>query len=154
MSPTAKKHFDAINGGAVTKTNVIGIRKALNHVERLRAGWSGNRSNVTPEEADAIEYALRLHEPHVTGALHESGLKLLRSPRWRKRFNERQHGIISRLDHFKLVRFDRLGRSCTTVPVYRAVDVTGQSFLFRNVPWQSAMHTGEPSGPIDMGDGR
>lgn len=143
----------AIEAGTVTKTNVIGIRKAINHVERLRAGWSGNRSNVTPEEADTLEEALRRHEPRVVGELHESGLKLLRSPRWRKRWNERQAAIIEHLDRFALVRFDRIGQT-NAVPVYRAISNDRGSFLFRNVPWQTANYTGEPSGPIDMGENR
>lgn len=78
--------------------------------------------------------------------------KLLRSPRYRKRWNERQRGIIERLDHFKLVRFDLVGGHA--IPVYRAVATTGQSFLFRNVPWQTAYYSGEQSGPIDTGENR
>lgn len=155
MSPTFKKHLAAIEAGEVTKTNVIGIRKAINHVERLRAGWSGNRSNVAPHEADALEVALAQREPRVLGELHDSGLKLLRSPRWRKRWNERQAGIIERLDHFSLVRFDRIGASgIQAIPVYRAVATTGQSFLFRNIPWQTAYYAGEETGPVDIGENR
>jgi hypothetical protein len=150
-----QKHLAAIEAGEVTKTNVIGIRKAINHVERLRAGWSGNRSSVAPHEADALEVALAQREPRVLGELHDSGLKLLRSPRWRKRWNERQAGIIERLDHFNLVRFDRIGaNSVQAIPVYRAVATTGQSFLFRNIPWQSAYYAGEQSGPVDVGENR
>src|SRR3954470_14334187 len=87
-STTAERHFNAIADGRVTKSNVIGIRKAINHVERLRAGYSGNRSSVTPDQAAWLERALADREPHVVGELHESGLKLLRSPRYRKRWNE------------------------------------------------------------------
>lgn len=146
---TAERHMAAIQSGEVTKTNVIGIRKAVNHAERLRAGFTGNRSAVTIPEANALETALEHREPRVVGELHESGLVVLRSPRWRKRWNEKQAGIIERLDHFKLARFDRIGsRGAHAVPVYRAVDVTGQSFLFRNVPWQSAHYSGEESGPV------
>lgn len=145
---TAERHMAAIQSGEVTKTNVIGIRKAVNHAARLRAGWSA-RSAVTIPEANALETALEHHEPRVVGELHESGLAVLRSPRWRKRWNEKQAGIIERLDHFKLARFDRIGsRGAHAVPVYRAVDVTGQSFLFRNVPWQTAYYSGEESGPV------
>jgi hypothetical protein len=151
---TAERHFNAIADGRVTKSNVIGIRKAINHVERIRAGYSGNRSSVTPDEAAWLERALADREPHVVGELHESGLKLLRSPRYRKRWNEAQAGIISRLDHFALVRFDRMGRNGThAIPVYRAVAATGQSFLFRNIPWQTAYYEGEESGPVVVGEG-
>lgn len=150
----AQRHLAAIAFGAVTKSNVIGIRKAINHVERLRAGWSGNRSNVTPAEADAIEAALADREPAIADtALHNSGLKLLRSPRWRKRFSEEQLAIINdRHVLFSLVRFDRIGpRGMYAVPVYRAASFGG-SFLFRNIPWQSASAYGEESGPTIVQD--
>lgn len=146
---TAQRHLDAIAGGTVTRTNIIGIRKAINHVERLRAGWSGNRSNVTPEEADAIEAALAKREPAVLGELHDTGLKILRSRRWHRRFNDAQRAIID-APHvlFSLVRFDRIGNKGThAVPVYRASGFAG-NFLFRNVSWQSAEYLGEESGPV------
>lgn len=153
MKTAAQRHLAAIEAGQVTKSNVIGIRKALAHVDRLRRGWPGNRSNATPAEADEIEEALRLCEPTVTGELYETGMKVLRSPRWRKRWNERQAAIIAwpraRID---LVRFDRVGEHGQyLVPVYRVIGLRG-SFLFRNLPWQTAYYIGEPSGPIDMGE--
>lgn len=143
----AQRHLNAIERGEVTKTNVIGIRKALNHVERLRAGWPGNRSSVTPAEADVLEAALARLQPTVTGELHESGLKVLRSPRYSKRWNDRQAAIIERLDRFALVRFDRIG-DAQTVPVYRAISNDRGTFLFRNIPWQSTYYRGEQSGPV------
>lgn len=147
MSATAKKHLDAINAGTVDKTNVIGIRKAINHVERLRAGYSGNRSSVTPEQADALEYAIRLHRPRVVGELHETGLKVLRSPRYAKRWTDWQRKAIDALDHFRLVGFERIDGTHAT-PVYAvwakvppkgdALDGgTYEAFWFRNVAWQS-----------------
>lgn len=139
----------AIEAGAVTKTNVIGIRKAINHVERLRHGWSGNRSNVTAEEADTIEAALKAREPRVAGELFLSGLDILESPRWRDRFTGNERDIIEDLDVIKLVRFDRFGRNGEySVPVYRALGRSGDSFLYRNIPWQSAHYNGEQSGPV------
>lgn len=131
-------HLAAINGGTVTKTQVIGIRKAINHVERIRAGFSGNRSNATAEELFEIEKRLRMREPIVTGELHTSGLKLLRDPRYAKRFDERQRCVIEASDaHFQLVRYDRCGRRGEyAVPVYRIIGGSG-NFLFRNIAWQS-----------------
>jgi len=37
---TFQKHIDAIASGSVTKTNIIGLRKALNAEGRRRAGLS------------------------------------------------------------------------------------------------------------------
>jgi hypothetical protein len=145
---TAKKHLDAIASGRVTKSNVIGIRKAINHVERLRAGWSGNRSNVTPEQCDEIEAALERRQPLVIGELHESGLALLRSKRYAKRLAN-YVDVIGNLKAFHLVRFDRIGRDGShAVPVYRATAGGENFFYFRNVPWQTAWTSGEESGPV------
>jgi hypothetical protein len=137
------RHLAAVNAGTVEKTNIIGIRKAINELER-------NARNP-PEESDALfelECAIKEHRPRVTGALHDSGLKVLRNPRYAKRWNEREAGIISRLHHFELIRFDRVGpRGRYGQPVYRAVDVVGQSFAFRNIPWQTAYYGGLDDGP-------
>lgn len=137
------RHTAAINAGTVEKTNVIGIRKAINAMERN--AWN------EPEMVDAqfeLEQAIAERRPTVVGALHDSGVKVLRNPRYAKRWNERERGIIDRLHHFELVRFDRLGaRGRYSVPVYRAVGVTGQGFAFRNVPWQTAYYAGLDDGP-------
>ncbi len=145
---TFQRHLDAIAGGTVTKSNVIGIRKAINHVERLRAGWSGNRSNVTPEQCDTLETALERRQPLVIGALHESGLALLRSKRYAKRLAN-YADVIANLKAFHLVRFDRIGNGGRyAVPVYRATAGGENYFYFRNIPWQSAWTSGEESGPV------
>lgn len=145
------KHMAAIKGGTVTKTNVIGIRKAINHAERLRAGYTGNRSNATVAEVDAIEAALAAREPIVTGELHESGLKVLRNPRYAKRFDSAQRAIIEASDaFFQLVRFDLVDNGMHAVPVYRII-AKGGNFLFRNVSWQTAAYTRDDdviSGPV------
>lgn len=152
MAPTtAQRHLAAIESKRITKTNVIGIRKALSHVDRIRAGWSGNRCNVTPAEADAMESALSTHQPAVVCDLHNSGIALLRSPRYRKRFNAEQTAIINAPDiRFNLIRFDREGRS-TIVPVYRVTSAAGQ-FCFRNLPWQAAWVEELESGPVIVPD--
>lgn len=155
MNATIKKHLAAIEAGAVTKTNVIGIRKALNVAERQYQSLSTSRTSprVSNEDASELLRAIRRHEPEVTGELHESGLKVLRSPRWRKRWTEREAAIIERLYRFGLVRFDFIGRDrLNAVPVYRAIASTGESFLFRNIPWQSAYYMGEESGPVAVGE--
>lgn len=144
-----EKHLAAINAGTVAKTNIIGIRKALAHVDRIRAGWSGNRSNATSEGADALEYALKLHRPRVVGELHETGLRVLRSPRYAKRLADFADSIAA-LDHFRLIRFDRdnYGHGDFIVPVYAAWSKippkgdamdggTYEAFRFRVVSWQS-----------------
>lgn len=145
---TFERHKAAILRGEITKTNVIGIRKALNHAARLCDGFSGNRSNVTVAEARELHRLLIAREPRVVGDLHETGLKVLRSRRWRNRFTDRQAIIIERLDHFRLVGFDQLDTGLHHVPVYRAVSRSGWDFCFRNIPWQSAVYQGEPSGPM------
>ena len=135
----ANKHLEAILAGEVTKTNVTGIRKAINAMERRREGYSTSRTSprLTPDDVFAIEQALAEHEPVVVGELHETGLKLLRSPRYAKRLAQVKAIVDSPALHFKLVAFDRIGpRGEYAVPVYRA-HRGDASFLFRNIPWQS-----------------
>jgi hypothetical protein len=148
MNATIKNHLAAIQKGVVTKTNVIGIRKTIAHAERLRRGWSGNRLNATPADADALEAALSKSKPVVVGALHDSGVKLLQSKRYAGRFTERQARAINSIRKFRLLRFDRVGdREQALVPVYLALSPFG-SFAFRNIPWQTAYYAGEESGPV------
>lgn len=142
------RHMAAIVSGNVTKSNVIGLRKAINHVARLEARYSGNRSNATPQEVRDALAALERVKPIVRGDLHESGVRLVTSPRYRKRL-ERVAETVEFLQEFRLVGFDRLGDKCLhSVPVYRAVASNGGWFEFRNVPWQSAVALGEDSGPV------
>jgi hypothetical protein len=132
------KHLAAIYSGEVTRGNVIGIRKALNAGARLEQGLDiGRTSPQVPYEVLAsIVTALRQHEPKVIGELHESGLKVLRNPRYRKRLEE-VADIVADIRFFRLVRFDVIGHhSLGCVPVFRAWSPRG-SFLFRNIPWQS-----------------
>jgi hypothetical protein len=136
------RHLAAVKAGTVTKTNVIGIRKAINAMER---------GDFTGPETDAqfeLEQAIAESPPLVTGSLHESGLKVLRNPRYAKRWNDAQRAIINYpLLRFRLVRFDRIGQR-QSVPVYRAIgDERMGSFTFRNIPWQSAYYLGEEDGP-------
>jgi hypothetical protein len=139
VSPTIKAHLDAIRAGAVTKTNVIGIRKAINHAERIANGWSGNRSSATLDDVFELESAAETIKPVVHGELHASGLKLLEARRYRKRLKDAGVDyIIATLDNFRLIGFGRIGRRGEyAVPIYRATSVHGQSFDFQNIPWQS-----------------
>lgn len=131
-------HMADITSGTVTKTNVIGLRKILNADARRQHGWgtSSTCPKYTHDEAVALERALSRCKPVVTGELHETGLALLRSPRYKKRLAGVKP-IIDALDSFRLVRFDRIGRhDAYAVPVYEA-RAGSKSFVFRNIPWQS-----------------
>lgn len=143
---TWEKHLAAIEAGRVTKSNVIGIRKAINARWRTERGYSGSRTapDWTAFQIAHVERLLDEKEPAVVGDLHDSGVKLLRSRRWRSRFNEAQLAIIH-APHvlFSLVRFDRIGHGGShCVPVYRITAFAG-NFLFRNIPWQSAVYGGD-----------
>lgn len=137
------RHLAAVNAGTVDKTNVIGIRKAINELERN----AHNPDDIT-DALFELECAIRDHPPTVAGALHESGLKVLRNPRYAKRWTPDQLQIIACADHFELVRFDRVGmRGRYGMPVYRVVSHDGRSFTFRNIPWQTAYYSGLEDGP-------
>jgi hypothetical protein len=148
VSKALSRHHAAITMGNVTKTNVIGLRKLFNAAARLEAGHDA-RENVNGAQIAVLRDALALHEPWVAGELVASGLKLLSSPRWRKRFNDAEQAVIADLDGFKLVRFDWID-SLHVTPVYRACGRNGGSFLFRNLPWQMVAYMERedmPSGP-------
>jgi hypothetical protein len=136
------RHMAAVRTGKVDKTNIIGIRKAINAIER---------DGETAAMIDAVfklERHRGMHRPAVVGSLHDSGLKVLRNPRYAKRWTARQQLTIANLDHFELIRFDRLGdRGRYSVPVYRVVSRSGGSFAFRNIPWQTAYFGGLDDGP-------
>jgi len=144
------KHLATIRGGTVTKSNVIGIRKAFNAFERHSCGYSNSRTapRMSAVEVTAVEQALAELEPRVIGELHDSGLKLLRSARYRKRLAP-VADIVANLESFHLIAFDRIGaQGLHTVPVYRARGA-GRSFLFRNIAWQSG-----GNGPELLREGR
>ena len=139
MNATLQKHLDAIRAGTITKTNVIGIRKLLNLQARRSGGWSvpAYFDAISAGELAGLERELGDREPRVAGELHESGLKVLRNRRYAKRWTEHEQKIIDTISHFRLVEFQRIGRGYA-VPVYRAWSADYGSFLFRNVPWQTA----------------
>jgi hypothetical protein len=137
------RHLTAVNAGKVEKTNIIGIRKAINALEQER--------EPAPEMSDAVfelECAIQEKEPLVTGALFLSGLDVLQNPRYRKRWTDSEREIIEDLDTIRLARFDRVNpRGWQSVPVYRAKGRNGESFLYRNIPWQTAYFGGLEDGP-------
>ena len=147
-----QRHLHAICDGKVTRTNVIGMRKLINTAEREMAGWSVPKSAPDLQTVWDLETMLEGRFPRVEGELHDTGLKVLRNPRYAKRWTDWQSQAIDAADHFRLVRFDRIGRIGRNgeyaVPVYAlwskippkgdALDGgTYEAFWFRNIPWQS-----------------
>ncbi len=130
-------HLAAIQAGNVTKTNIIGIRKALNAMDRRSRGYSTGPTcpQLTFEECDEILGALYRHKPKVTGELHDSGIKVLRNRRYAKRLAPYAEIIASDDLAFKLIDFEDVARGYY-VPIYEAASAKG-SFAFRNVAWQS-----------------
>jgi hypothetical protein len=139
MSKTIQRHIAAIQSGAVERTNVIGIRKALNADARARAGFrNGTTSPKINDNALAeLMFELDRTRPRVTGDLHDSGLKLLRDRRYAKRLAA-YADIIEWPSHFELWGWEAFGRRGEYhVPIYRLVGQNGGAFKFYNVPWQS-----------------
>jgi hypothetical protein len=151
MNKTAKKHLDAIDSGMITKTNVIGIRKLLNSLWRQERRYSTSCTSPKASFADADEIVAVIHKmkPIVTGDLHESGLKLLRSKRHSKRLESVQ-SIINRIEKFQLIDFQefKTGSSPLHYPIYRAIALNGDSFDFYNIPWQSGGNGPELLGSV------
>lgn len=146
-----QRHLAAIESGNVTKTNVIGIRKGLNHVTRLARGWSGNRSSATADEVRACLDALERCKPLVRGELHASGVRLLTDKRYRKRL-EPVADKVAALHGFRLVGYQETA-DCQFTPIYEAVGTAG-AFRFYSVPWQTAAYCdGLDGGPHILGSG-
>lgn len=68
MNATLKKHLDAIKSGAITKTNIIGLRKAFNANARLSRGYSLGVTSprVTIDDIGELRRAITMHEPRVS----------------------------------------------------------------------------------------
>lgn len=136
-----QRQLAAINSGRVTKSNIIGIRKILGAAWRLEHGYSVSVTAPSFDEMsatqarEAILKGLEECRPTVTGDLHETGLQLLRSPRYRKRFAF-LNDVISDDMRFDLIRFDDVSRG-HFIPVYRACG-WDRGFVFRAIPWQTA----------------
>lgn len=134
MSKAIERHIAAIKSGKVDRTTVIGLRKAFN--AHKRAWQTRTDPGMTDEEREAIETALVDHLPIVTGDLHESGMKLLRNPRYRHQL-AKAADIIADAQGFKLVGFDDNTAHGTYTPVYLVFNSKGESLSFRCVPWQA-----------------
>lgn len=142
------RHIAAIRSRNVTKRNVIGLRKAINHVDRLASGWSGNRSNATFAEVDSAMAALAECKPMVRGDLHASGVRILTDKRYAKRLAP-VADKIAKLMSFHLVGFECI-KTGYHVPIYEA-DTQAGNFRFYVIPWQSANAYGLESGPTLLG---
>lgn len=151
---TFKKHIAAIESGRIERSNIIGIRKALNAWGRQSRGYSVSRTapRVAIEDINGAEHAIERHHPTAIGQLHESGLKVLRNPRYRRRWTEAQQRIIDGACRFDLIRFDPVADGRNWVPVWRVISRDGEHFAFRNIPWQTAWSFGEEDGPRVVGD--
>lgn len=151
MNATLKKHLDAIKSGAITKTNIIGLRKAFNANARLSRGYSLGVTSprVTIDDIGELRRAITMHEPRVSRELDASGRKVLQDRRYRKHWTESQARIIATLDHFRFVGFHEIDRA-HYVPIYKAI-APGGSFNFIVIPWQTAYAFGLQSGPQVIG---
>lgn len=141
------RHLTAIESGIVTKSNVIGLRKALNADYRRSRGYSESLTapKLRGTELAAIMNRLGECKPIVDQALADSGIALLTDKRYRKRLERVAH-ILPRVSFFRLIRFDDI-KDGHFVPVYRACTPSAESFVFRNIPWQAAHWMGLESGP-------
>lgn len=133
-------HIAAALSGRVTKSNVIGTRKALNTAARRAGGGRVAKCApvVTTEQFDALFTALGDCRPVIEGELHDSGIKQINNRRYRKQLGA-VSDLIPLITRFRLVDFYAAGRRGEYfVPVYRAETADGESgFRFINIPWQS-----------------
>jgi hypothetical protein len=139
MAKTLQKHLDAVRSGEVTRTNVIGIRKALNTDARRANGYSTGLTSPKIDEETLFDIMAEIDRtrPRVAGDLHESGLRLLRSKRYAKRLAP-YADLIEWPSHFELWGWEAFGRrGGYHVPIYRLVGQNGGSMIFYNIPWQS-----------------
>lgn len=152
-SPAFAAHMAAIESGSICRTNIIGMRKLLNGAFRRANGWSVGATTPkgTLKQADMLLASIRKHQPRVTGDLHEGGLKVLRNPRYAKRWQPWQAQAIASIDHFRLVDWEDISRRgdgthwtpiyaawCKIPPKGDALDGgTYEAFTFCNIPWQS-----------------
>lgn len=134
----AHNHLADIESGFVTRTNIIGIRKALNADWRNSRGYGNSRTSpsISSDELDSVIAAINSNKPIVQGELHDLGVKLLQSKRYAKRWNARQSAIIADIAQFHLVDWFDANRGYY-IPVFRVIGTNGDSFNYYNIPWQS-----------------
>lgn len=139
MSKAFQTHIDAIRSGRVEKRNIAGLRKAFNADARRGRGRSTGATapKATPEQLDEASECVTQCRPLVVGALHDSGLVVIRSKRNRRNL-ESVADLVPHVVRFRLVQFEMWGQyGDYFVPVYRAETEDGRGFRFVNVPWQS-----------------
>lgn len=136
MGKAYAKHIRAIQSGNVTRSNIMGLRKAFNADLRRSNGWSTSSTcpKVTAEETLKLFDAVESFRPIVKGELHDSGVKLLQSPRYRKRLLPYAH-IVNGISHFRLISWTEVDNHY--YPIFRVVNDAGEGFNFMNKPWQS-----------------
>lgn len=138
MTPV-EKHIAAIKSDAVDKSTIAGLRKAINAMERRNRGWSigHTATHMTDAEFDYVTTLLMERPPRIVGALHDSGVALLKSKRYRRQLAGVMH-VVDDLKEFRLVGFEYVGRHLDRVtPVYRAINSRGNYFDYTNLPWQA-----------------
>lgn len=142
------KHAKAIEAGEVTRSNVIGLKKAISADNRRRQGWSVSQTapKLRGVELSKTLGRLTVVQPRVTGELVESGRKALADRRYRSRL--KKAGALDIVDSgiagFRLVDFWTEG-DAGPYPVYEAQGCNGRAFAFYHVPWQAAAYLGAPA---------
>lgn len=142
-----QKHMAAIERGEIDKTTVIGLKKLVNMDWRRARGYSisSTAPKASPQEVEALQIAMRERAPAVVGELHESGVKVLRSDRFRRQLRDVADLVEEGPILFRLVGFADIGRG-HFLPIYQ-VETRRGSFRFQHVPWQASFTGAEP-GPI------
>lgn len=146
-----QRHLDAIRAGVVTKTTVIGLRKALAADYRRAYGYttSSVAPTASPAQIDECLEALRTLRPRVDAELHASGLALFASKRYRKQARSvLGEALDTGIVDFRLVGFDE-PFSGRFVPVYEVTAGSGHRAVYRCIPWQSG---GSGPEPLSWGD--
>jgi hypothetical protein len=129
------RHMATIRTGEITKTEVIGIRKAFNQYELEIA--RREKPSFPYKDLERCLELLAEVRPMVKGDLHESGKDMLQRKRYAKQLANVAE-IVADISHFRLVGYEQRGQHVLKAfPVYRCYDHKGKSFPFYVVPWQS-----------------
>lgn len=135
ISPTFKRHMASLQSGQISRSNIIGLRKAFN-ADAQRPYQGRTSSKINSAHVEAYWQAISDYKPEVTGDWLESGKAQLASKRYRSRWNPRQAAIIADIATIQLVGIDWIdNRHCTFI--YRATGRNGDTLTYINTPWQS-----------------
>lgn len=139
MTGTYERHIAAIRH-TVTRSNIIGIRKALNAYERASRGYSVSLTcpDWTLAQIDAILTDTARYAPVITGEWHGTGIATLQRAvkRYPDRFNAYRAAVVADIWYFRLVDW-HCEDGLHYYPVIRAIARDGAHFDFYNIPWQS-----------------